>query len=102
MLKPRKRKARLAARDAEELDAANLRRVWAFRSFADFERNRVTNLKFIELYVHELVGMEEEILLRTFALDEPKALVSETGNCSLLHEIFESNAPDNHQVQEAE
>lgn len=66
-------------------DLADLDGAESFWTFLDFKGESVTDLKIVKLYVHELVGVEEQVLRFSVALDEPKALVCKTGNCSLLH-----------------
>ena len=67
------------------LDSADLDRVGSFRTVRNFKGHLVAFAKLIELYVHELVGVEKEILFLSFDLDEPETLFSESGDCSFLH-----------------
>jgi hypothetical protein len=67
------------------LDLAYFDRVRSFRTLADLKADLVSFAELVELYVHELIGVEEEILLLSFARDKPETLVGETGDSSFLH-----------------
>ncbi len=77
-----------ALRALLSLDFAYVDRVWTLGTFADFKRNLVPFAKIIELYVLELVRVEKEIFVHSFATDETEALDVEPGNYSFLHSDF--------------
>ena len=77
-----------------ELDSRNSNRLRTFVTLLNFERQFVAKVKLVELHVYKLVGVEEEILLLSFDLYEPEALLGEAGNYSLLH-VVAFGAPDN-------
>jgi len=79
---------------SSELDPGNPDCLRTFVTLLNFERQFVAHVELVELYVHKLVGVEEEILLLSFDLDEPKALLGEAGNDSCLHMVA-YGAPDN-------
>ncbi len=68
---------------------ADFDRVRSFRTVTDFKSHCVTFAEVVERRVHEFVRVEKEIFLLTIALDEPESLVGETGDCSLLHSVYE-------------
>ena len=73
------------AKRLHALYAADFDGVGSLWGIRNLKADLVTLLKFVELYVHELVGVEKEILFLTFDFDEPESLVGETSNSSCLH-----------------
>lgn len=69
---------------SSELDPGNPDCLRTFVTLLFFERQLVAEVKLIELHIHKFVGVEEEILLASFDLDESEALFGEAGNDSLL------------------
>ena len=70
------------------LDLANANCVLSLRAVGYLELNHVSCTELIEPDVHELVGMEEEILLHTLDLDETEAFLVESSDCSFLHRMY--------------
>ena len=70
-----------------ELSAADLDSVWALWAVRNLERKLVALAEFVKHNAYELVGVEEEILLHTFDLDETESLVRKTSNSSCLHGV---------------
>lgn len=91
-------KGRFPSRLGDARDLDGLRTLIAF---GDFELELVAFAELIELHVHKLAGVEEDILLPSFDLDEPEAAISNAGDNSLHHAAVSFGAPNNHQVQEA-
>src|SRR3989344_6472607 len=69
------------------LGAADFDGVGSLWGVRNLKADLVTLLKFVELYVHELVGVEKEILFLTFDFDEPESLIGETSYSSCLHRL---------------
>ena len=66
-------------------DLADLDGVRSFRTLRDLKGHLVAFTKLIELYVHELVRVEKEILFLPVDFNEPETPVGESGDCSFLH-----------------
>jgi hypothetical protein len=66
-------------------DAADLDGVRAHRALSDFNADLVPLAEFVELYVDELVGVEEEVFVLALYLDETESFVGQAGDCSFLH-----------------
>ncbi len=70
------------------LRATDLDRVGTFRTFRNFEGERVALSKLIEADADELFRVKEDIFLHALYLDEPESLVGETSNSSSLHDAL--------------
>ncbi len=66
----------------------------AFLALSNLERNDVTNLKLIERYSVQILGMKEKILRLAFASDKPESSVHERFNCSSHSFYFTSQKSD--------
>lgn len=66
--------------DLRDLDG--IRALWAL---ADLKSHLVSFAKVVKSDIHELVGVEKEILFLSLDGDKPESLVSDAGDSSLLH-----------------
>lgn len=69
-------------RDATDLDC--IRPLW---TVGDFKCDAVAFAKLVKPHAIQIVGMEKEVFVASFAFDEPEPSISEAGDCSFLHEI---------------